>query len=390
MAKEALKKGKVLIVTTIGGFLPQFEMNDVRILQEYGMEVHYASNLKNAIYQMDISSLTRQGIRCHSISIEKSPAKIFANYKAYKQLKKIIDEENITLVHCHNPTGGVLARMAACMSRKKPKVIYTAHGLHFYQGAPIRNWILFYPVERFLAGKTDCLITINSEDRLRAETFKLKPGGKVRQIHGVGADLERFRKRPELYEPMRRQLGIPEGAFHIVTAAELNDNKNQKTVIEAIASLHDPDIFYSICGKGPMMPQLKALIEEKGLQGRVRLLGYCNRMEDILQGADCFAFPSKREGLGMAAIEALACGVPVIAAKNRGTREYLIDGTNGFVCPATDSAAFAQAIRKLKNDKLLYAQLAANCRQSVLHFGIADTDMRMRKIYKAMITSQGE
>ena len=184
---------------------------------------------------------------------------------------------------------------------------------------------------------------------------------------------------------MRRQLGIPDGAFHIVTAAELNDNKNQATVIDAIAHLKDPQIYYSICGKGPNMQALKAQIAREGLQERVRLLGYCTRMEDILQSADCFAFPSKREGLGMAAIEALACGIPVVAAKNRGTREYMIDGVNGIVCPAKRSEAFADAIRKLKNDNLLYAQLAANCRQSVLQFGIADTDMRMRKIYREML-----
>lgn len=385
MAEKVLNRGKALIVTTIGGFLPQFEMNDVRILQEYGMEVHYASNLKNAIYQMDISSLTRQGIHCHSIVIEKSPLKVFANFKAYKQLVKIIDEENITLVHCHNPTGGALARLAACMSKTRPKVIYTAHGLHFYQGAPIKNWLLFYPAERYLAGKTNCLITINSEDRLRAEHFRLRKGGIVRQIHGVGVDLDRYMKRPDKYLPMRRELGIPEGAFHIVTAAELNDNKNQATVIDAIASLKDPQIYYSICGKGPKMQQLKTQIARNGLQDRVRLLGYCTRMEDILQSADCFAFPSKREGLGMAAVEALACGIPVVAAKNRGTREYMIDGVNGIVCPAKSSEAFADAIRKLKNDNLLYAQLAANCRTSVMQFGIADTDMRMRKIYREML-----
>ena len=385
MVSEINNRGKVLIVTTIGGFLPQFEMNDVRILQDYGMEVHYASNLKNTIYQMDQSSLTQQGIRCHPIVIEKSPAKIFANYRAYRQLVKIIDEENINLIHCHNPTGGVMARLAACMSRSKPRVIYTAHGLHFYQGAPLKNWLLFYPVERYLATKTDCLITINSEDRLRVEHFRLREGGIVRQIHGVGVDLERFKKRPDQYGPMREKLGIPEGAFHIVTAAELNDNKNQKTVIEAIASLKDPDIYYSICGKGPMMARLKQLIAAYSLQDRVRLMGYCTSMEDILQSADCFAFPSKREGLGIAAVEALACGVPVVAAKNRGTREYMIDGVNGLICPATDAGAFADAIRKLKDDNLLYGQLAANCRASVMQFGITDTDMRMRKIYKEMI-----
>ncbi len=376
---------KVLIVTTIGGFLPQFERNDVRILQEYGTQVHYASNFKNTIYKMDREELESMGIVCHPITIEKSPLSLCNNFRAFCQLKRIIDEENITVVHCHNPTGGVLGRLAAFMSKRKPKVIYTAHGLHFYKGSSLKNWILYYPIEYLCARLTDCLITINREDRIRAQHFRLRDGGKVRQIHGVGANLKRFDRRPDMREPQRSKLQIPEGAFHIVTAAELNQNKDQRTVIEAIDMLADPEIYYTLCGKGPEKEALESLIKEKGLEGRVRLLGYCNNMEEILQSADCFAFPSRREGLGMAAVEALACGVPVIAADNRGTREYMQDGKNGFVCPAGSVESFARAIYKMKHDPALRQQMADYARQSVMEFGIADTDRRMRKIYAEIL-----
>lgn len=381
---------KVLIVTTVGGFLPQFEMNDVRILQEYGAQVHYASNFQNFIYKFDRAELLEQGIICHPIAIEKSPFKFGPNFRAFKQLRKIIDEENIQLVHCHNPTGGVLARLAAVTSRSKPRVIYTAHGLHFYRGAEQKNWLLYYPVERLMAHFTDCLITINKEDKERTEKFHLKKGGIVRQIHGVGVNLDKFCPRSDLRETARKKLGVPEGAFHIVTAAELNENKDQSTVIEAIAQLNDPDIYYSICGKGPAANLLKKKICDHNLQDRVRLLGYRTHMEAILQGADCFAFPSKREGLGVAAVEALACGVPVIAADNRGTREYMIDGENGIVCPPGNVDAFADAIQRLKSDKVLRQQMADQCRQSVVHFGIPDTGMRMREIYHEMIREIGK
>lgn len=375
---------KVLIVTTIGGFLPQFEMNDVRILQEYGAQIHYASNFNNNIYELDLDALKNRGIICHPIVIEKNPF-TWKNLLAYRQIRKIIDEENIQVVHCHNPTGGALSRLAAASSHSKPKVIYTAHGLHFYRGVKMVNWLLYYPVERFLAHYTDCLITINREDRIRTNHFRLKPGGIIRQIHGVGIDLEKFQKRDEMREPMREKLHIPEGAFHIVTAAELTENKDQATVIKAIAALDDQDIYYSLCGKGPTLKKLKQLVREMGLQGRVRFLGYCNNMADILQSADCFAFPSRREGLGVAAVEALACSVPVIAADNRGTREYMADGVNGIVCAPGSPEAFSEAIRTLKEDTRLRKQMAANSRESVEHFGIADTEMRMRMIYQEII-----
>ena len=380
---------KVLIVTTVGGFLPQFEMNDVRILQEYVAQVHYASNFRNSIYKLDQKSLSEQGIICHPISIEKSPFHIRPNFRAFRQLRKIIDEENIQIVHCHNPTGGVLARLAAVTSHCRPRVIYTAHGLHFYRGAKLRNWLLYYPVERLLAHLTDCLITINKEDHDRAEKFHLKTGGTVRQIHGVGVNLDKFDIRRDLRDTVRSKLRVPEDAFHIVTAAELNENKDQSTVIEAIAQLDDPNVYYSICGKGPLADQLKKRIRRHNLQGRVRLLGYCSHMKTILQSADCFAFPSKREGLGIAAVEALACGVPVIAADNRGTREYMIDGVNGIVCPPGSTDAFAGAISRLKSDKALRMQMAEKCRESIVHFGISDTEMRMRAIYQEMIRDTG-
>ena len=380
---------RALIVTSIGGFLPQFEMNDVRILQQYGMDVHYASNFQNPVYQLDLDMLHRQGIQTHPVSISKSPSKFFQNLKAFFQVKRLIDQEEIDLVHCHNPMGGVVARLAAAMSKRKPKVIYTAHGFHFYKGAPLLNWLLYYSAERFLAHFTDCLITINAEDERRAKRFRLKRRGKVFLIHGVGVDMTRFSPQPNKNAAIRAQLGIPADAFHIVTAAELNENKNQTAVIRAVAVLEDPSVYYSICGKGPWEEKLRTEIDRYGLSEKVKLLGYRDNMEDILQSADCFAFPSLREGLGVAAVEALACGVPVIATDNRGSREYLQDHVNGLRCDAADPASFTQTLRTLKSDELLRERLHSQCRESVENFSLTDTDKRMRRIYWEVIHESG-
>lgn len=372
---------KALFVTTIGGFVPQFEMNDVQILQEYGVEIHYASNFENPVYDFDEAALNRAGIKTHPIDIQKSPIHFWRNLKVIRRLKEIIDAEGIDFIHCHNPMGGVTARLAAHLSRRKPYVIYTAHGFHFYQGAPLLNWMLFYPAERFLARFTDVIITINREDRSRAETFHLRKGGAVYQIFGVGVDMERFCPRPGDAAAMRKMLCIPEHAFHIVTAAELNENKNQSVMIRAIAALDDPEIYYSICGKGPNRAALEELIAKYDLGARVRLLGYRYDMADVLQTADCFAFPSYREGLGIAAVEALACDVPVIAADNRGTKEYMQHDVNGVVCQADDVTAFSDAIRRLKTDAQYHARLRAQCRASVQRFAIDEVDQMMRHIY---------
>lgn len=372
---------KALIISTIGGFVPKFEMNDVRLLMEKGYKIHYASDFENPVYYMDINRLKEMGIRLHQISIHKSPIHIRRNIKAYTQLRKIIEAENISLIHCHNPIGGVVGRLAAKRSRINPYVIYTAHGFHFYKGAPIKNWIIYYAVERVLAHYTDMLITINSEDYKRGQGFHLKNEGYIKRIYGVGVNMKKFKKHENAYEEERKKLLLPKEAFHMVTVAELNRNKNHKVVIKAMADLKDKDIYYTICGKGSEEKNLKRLIKKYNLESRVRLIGYREDVDDILQSADCFVFPSIREGLGIAAVEALATGVPVIAADNRGTREYMRDGYNGIVCYNNCSNEFAKAIEKLKSDKILRNEMSSHCRDTVKKFEIIKTEKIMRKLY---------
>lgn len=373
---------RVLFVTTISGFLPQFEKNDVKLLKQMGCQIHYASNFTNPIYTFDKTELEKNEVTLHQIDIEKSPAKISKNIKAIKQLIKIIDENDIDIVHCHNPMGGVAARIAARASKRKPKVIYTAHGFHFYKGAPIMNWLLFYTAERFLARYTDIIVTINREDYIRAKKFRLKKNGEVYLIHSVGVDKERFAPRPEMRETKRAELGIPADAFHIVTAAELNENKNQKVVIEAVAALTNKyNIYYTICGKGPNEDRLRELIKSYGLENNIQLLGYRTDMDEILQTADVFAFPSIREGLGVAAIEALMCNVPLIAADNRGTREYASDGSNGIVCRYDAVDEFEEAITLLYENTAYRKRIADRCRESVKKFTIEEVEKTMIKVY---------
>lgn len=377
-----------LLITTISGFVPQFEMNDVRILQENGYIVHYASDFENPVYSINQRKLEEEGLILHHIDIRKSPFQIKQNFKACRQLRKIIKEEQIDLIHCHNPMGGVVGRLAACLVKEKPYVVYTAHGFHFYKGAPLKNWILFYTAERFLARYTNRLITINTEDYERAKKFRLQKEGKLETIPGVGVDIIKFQKRKSLREQKRNELGVPEGAFHVVSVGELNDNKNHEVMIRAIAGLDDPSIYYSICGKGSNDERLRSLIKEYQLEQRVRLLGYRTDISEVLQSADCFAFPSKREGLGIAAVEAMACEVPVIAADNRGTREYMRHGENGIVCHTGTTEEFMEAIIKLRDSKELRNQMSRNARTVAEEFSIDVTDKIMRRVYGEISKTQ--
>ncbi len=340
-------KHKVLILTTVSGFLPQFEKNHVKILQQLGAEVHFASNFEHPAYAYEPDYFEKHQITVHHFPIEKSPYRLRRNYKVLRGLIRLIDEEKFTMIHCHTPVGGVLGRLAGRLSETKPAVVYTAHGFHFYKEAPLKNWLLYYPAERLLARFTDCIVTINREDFKQALKFRMKKNGCVQQIPGVGIDLERFGYHPGLRKTARELLGVEEDEFCLMTAALLDREKNYQTVLDALSRCERIPFRYFICGEGPYRGKLEEKIRELGLEERVQLLGFRRDLEILLQGADLFLFPSLREGLGMAPLEAMACGVPVAAAENRGTREYLRDGVNGILCGKEDSRAFREAVERL-------------------------------------------
>ncbi|MCR5545462.1 MAG: glycosyltransferase [Lachnospiraceae bacterium] len=379
---------KALILTTTSGFLSQFELNNVKLLAEKGYQIHYATNFGVPIYEVKDQTLKDMGVVLHHISIEKNPFKLKKNIWALRELVRIIDREQIDVVHCHNPNGGVLGRLAALFSKRRPYVIYTAHGFHFFRGAPLKNWLFFYPVEHFLSRFTDRIITINHEDYYRAKEFPLRKNGKAVLIPGVGLDLDKFHASTEedkrVASHLRDSLNIPEDAFHIVSAGELNFNKNHMVVIKAIANLPQKNIIYSICGEGPYRPQLEKAIEELGLKNKVFLRGYRNDMSALWHTADASIFPSYREGMGMAALEAMACNVPLIVADNRGSREYLLDGVNGLVCKPSSVEDFETAILRIYEDENYRLELAANALRTVGSFSLAKNEMVMEKVYSEL------
>jgi len=373
---------KILILTTIGGFLQQFEMNDVASLQELGYEVHYASNFDNPIYDMDLKALRDKGIRLHHITIQKSPLRLIHNVKALRQLLKVITLENIHFFHLHNPMGGVLGRVSALFYRDKSRyIIYTAHGFHFYKGAPVFNWLLYYPIERLLARKTNCLITINKEDFKRAKDFKLRTPQTVVRIPGVGVDIKRFAPVIGMREKMRLALKLQHDIFFILSVGELNRNKNHEVILRAIAMLNNSRIHYGICGIGYRAEYLTELAVKLGIEKQFTLFGYKKNIPEMLQSADCFAFPSTREGLGIAAIEAMAAGIPLITSNCRGTREYIRDNVNGYLCRSGSAEEYARIILKMKESPEKRAEMSMACMEKAKEFDLSGTSRIMRQVY---------
>lgn len=378
-----IKMKKILILTTIGGFLPQFEMNDVKILMEQGYEVHYASDFAHPVYKLDTEMLEKMGIGLHFIDIRKSPLRLLHNMRALRSIVSLMRREHFNAIHCHNPMGGVLGRLAAVAADRprKPYIIYTAHGFHFYDGAPLLNWLLFFPVEFLLAKYTDSIITINGENDARARRFLTGRRRAVYRIPGVGVETSRFAPDPRIRERVRKTLRIKENTFYILSVGELNRNKNHEVIIQAIASLDDPDICYGICGKGYRREYLEKLARKKGIAHQVRFFGFRDDIPEMLQGADCFAFPSRREGLGIAALEAMAAGLPMITSDCRGTREYMEDNVTGYVCRSGRVSEYARLIKRMKSDPGKRKAMSDVCRSTAEKFNLQRTDRIMREVY---------
>lgn len=380
---------QVLIITNQSGFLWKFELENVRILQSMGYRVHYASNRSEEGYSYDPEELTKMGVVYHDIEIARSPYMLKMNHKAFRQLKDIIEREKIDFIHCHTPVGGVLGRLVAVNSKRKPKVIYTAHGFHFYKGAPLVNNLIYKSVEKMLAPLTDVLVLINKEDYDSAQKFKLRKNGKVYQIPGVGIDLHTFMPVGKQHKVEQKQLlGIDQDAFFILSVGELNKNKNHITIIRAIKKMKDDNsidrkIVYGICGDGFFMEDTRRLVADMGLSEEVIFFGYQMDIKKYYAAADVTIFPSIREGFGMVAVESLAMGVPVIAADNRGTREYMIDGKNGIVCEAMSLDAYIRGIETfLYMDEQQYEEMSKFSVDSIQKFSNQYSNSIMREIYE--------
>lgn len=377
-----MKTKKVLIVTTISGFVQQFEMNNVKILQELGYEVHYAANYNTPVCTDNNFLLDGTNIIRHQVDFARSPFKK-QNIKAYKQLKLIMKNEKFEFIHCHTPMGGVIARLCARVTNI-PFVIYTAHGFHFYKGAPIFNWLFFYPVEKFLAKWTNIIITINKEDFKRASKFKLKENGRVEYVCGIGIDLNKFKSKMESRYEIRKQLNIEENDFVLVSVGELSKRKNHEVIINALVKVKKkiPNIKYIICGKGDLKNYLTQRVIDLKLDDNVIFTGYKENVVDILNASDCFVFPSKQEGLPVSLMEAMAVGLPVICSYIRGNRDLIKYKKGGFFIKNDNIQDYASKILIIANNKNIKDNMGNWNRQRVKSFSKDKVELKMRNIYK--------
>lgn len=365
---------KILYTASVDIHFKAFHIPTFKMLKNHGHNIHVASNGDSYIECVD---------QKFDIPFERSPFNK-SNIKAYKHLKKIISENNYDIIHCHTPVTSILTRLVARKARKSgTKVIYTAHGFHFFKGAPVLNWLIYYPIERFCARFTDVLITINKEDYERAKRFNVK---RVEYIPGVGIDTQSFKNMSVNIKQKRIELEIPEDAFLILSVGELNKNKNHRVIIKALSKIKNPNIYYCICGQGDSKSNLISLAQRLGIKNAVKFVGFRNDISEIYKIAQIFAFPSKREGLPVALMEAMAAGLPCVASKIRGNVDLIENLESDFLIKPTDVAGFAKAIKTLIDNTNLRTKMGQYNIKFVTKFDLNNVNPKMLEIYNSSHT----
>ncbi len=364
---------KILFVATVTKHINMFHIPYLKMFKEHGYEVHVASNGDEKIEYCD---------KHFNLPFERFPLK-FNNLKVYKELKKIINDNEYEIIHCHTPVGGVLTRLAARKARKNgTRVIYTAHGFHFYKGASFINWVIYYPIEKICSRWTDCLIAINSEDFELAKK-KFKKCKDIQLVHGVGLDTSRFEKELTEEEKLekRKELGISKDDIVFSYVAELNKNKNQILLINAIRELKKKitNIKLLLIGDGVLYAKYKKVIKENSLDDNVLLLGRRNDINEILSISDIYLASSLREGLPVNIMEAMYKGVPIIANDNRGHRELILNNEGGFIIENEEE--MKNRIYNFLNDKALMHHISSIERQNIRKYSLDTVMIEMKAIY---------
>lgn len=338
---------KILYTATVLSHICQFHLPYLQALQEKGVEVHVAA--RNNLDEKNGLRL-QYADQYFDIPFQRSPKDI-RNLKAYAQLKKLLKKEYYDVIVCNTPMGGIITRLAAKETRKRgTKVVYMAHGFHFYDGAPKKNWLVFYPIEKYMARYCDVLITVNEADYALAQK---KFHTRVEHIHGVGVSTERYHPAgDEARREMRATEGLSDEDFVILCTGELNRNKDQKTLIAAVAKLKDliPNLKVLLAGNGPLEQELQTQIQTERLESCVKLLGYRTDLERVTPAVDLVVSCSHREGMPLNIIEAMLCEKPVVASANRGHNELLVNAVTGYLVPPSDVTGFARSIMELYSD----------------------------------------
>ena len=365
-------KKKVLFTASIAKHFIRFHLPYLKWFQDNGYEVHVACQGDEVVPFTDVK---------WEVPFERNPFS-FGNVKAYSKLKSILNQQEYTLIHCHTPMASIVTRFAASDTRKRgTKVLYTAHGFHFYKGAPLINWLIYYPVEIISSSMADAIITINSEDYNR---IKNKGSKKTEYylIPGIGISKTKFNQ--DTYKnKIRASKGFNKSDFILVYAGEFIERKNHEFLIKVISKhINDfPNLKLLFCGRGVLKDKLELFVNKNNLNNIILFLGFRNDIDDIYKMADLGVSSSKQEGLGLNLVEEMMCGLPILATVDRGHKEIIEHGVNGFLFGQENENEFVKYLKYLYNSEKLRNKFGSESMRKAEKYEITNSLETMSSIY---------
>jgi putative glycosyltransferase epsD len=353
---------KVLFVATIFKHFRAFHLPYIEWFKQQGWQVDAMANGDDLLDNVN---------KCYCLPIQRSP---FSpdNIKAAREAKKIIECEKYDIVYCHTAMGSVLARLASIDARKKygTKVIYVAHGFHFFKGGPKKSWFMYYPMEKYLSRFTDAIVTINEEDYQLVKTHGFH-NKNTYKIPGIGINTSRLIKTsPEVRSNLREKYGYSKDTFILIYIAEYIERKNHRFIINSMKDLSKkiPNLKVLFAGRGILMEEMKELAINERVDQYIDFLGFRKDIGELIALSDVGISASRQEGLGLNLAEEMFAGLPVVATEDRGHKELVKNGFNGFLYPQLDKNTFISRLYELSSDQHLYKQMAVNAESFVKKF----------------------
>ncbi len=375
---------KALIVANLVGFVG-FLWNDIKILQSLGYEVHFAANATVISGEKHDSILKERNVIFHQVDFSNNNPFSTKNYKAFNKIKRLMRQEQFNFVHCHTPIAGFITRQAVKRYRKKGlKVAYTTHGFSFTHLSSKKQWLVYYSIEKVASKYTDVLITINEEDYRNAKRLRCDD---VRMINGVGVDVGKYRNVTVSVSEYKNKLSIPADKIMVLSVGELSERKNHQIIVKALGMMEEKNNYiYVICGRevagSGVEKKLKQLASELDID--LYLLGHRSDIPEIIHCSDIGAIPSVREGLGLAGIQSLCAGVPLVGTRVQGIKDYIKDGETGFLCDPYDAKSFMESIKKLSNSQL-QESMKESCYEMALKYDTSVSYNQMEEIYDSIL-----
>lgn len=375
---------KALILAPMGSVHRRFNKANIVALQTLGYQVELCANFENGegpeIHnQKYVSECAMKGIKTHSIPFTRHS--LTGSLKCLPQLKTLLIKEEYDIVHTHTETGGLLLKLA-CGAKGKSKFAYTPHGMSFWKGSSLKSQLVYKPLERWICSVMDMNLGMNKEEVAYLEEWNKRT---ATYVHGIGLDVKRMQQPIRSRTEVRTELGLTNGEKLIVSIGELDGNKNHITVIRALSRLGRKDFKYVVCGVGPNKDMLNSEANRLGLKDNVVLAGYRSDIPDILSATDIFIFPSFHEGMPVSALEAMACGLPVIASKIRGNVDIVRDGDNGYLFEPSDVETLTQKIFLLMDDEDLRITMGEKNKVLVQDFSFENVTYELKEVYSNLI-----